>query len=131
MFSFYLARALRSLRRTPVLTSVMIIDVALGLAVWTLAFTAVESQRRYPADRAQHVYHVDWGTLPSFDPDALDQWQRVVSVTPHMLLSYRDAERLSQHPAVARHAKTFTSQLAVDTPTGRHDVAARFTTRTL
>jgi len=131
MFGFYLRRALHSLRRTPVLTSVMIIDVALGLAVWTLAFTAVEAQTRYPADRARHVYHVDWGTMPSFDREALDQWQRVVSVTPHMLLSYRDAERMSQHPAVARHAATFTSQLAVDAPTGRHGVAARFADRTL
>jgi putative ABC transport system permease protein len=109
----------------------MIIDVALGLAVWTLAFTAIEAQTRYPADRARNVFHVDWGTTPSFPVEELDQWQRVVSVTPHMLLSYRDAQRLRQHPAVARHAETFTSQLAVAAPTGRHDVTARFATRTL
>jgi putative ABC transport system permease protein len=55
----------------------------------------------------------------------------VMSVTPHMLLSYRDAERLSQHPAVARHASTFTSQLTVDAPTGRHCIPARFASREL
>jgi putative ABC transport system permease protein len=131
MFSFYLRRALHSLRRTPVLTAVMIIDVALGLAVWTLAYTAVDAQQRYPAERARNVYHVDWGTLPSFDPQALDQWQGVLSVAPHLLLSYGDAERLSRHPTVARHAKTFTSQISLDAPTGRHCVTARFATHTL
>ena len=126
MFSFYLRRALRSLRRTPVLTTVMIVDVALGLAVWAMAYTAVDAQRRYPAGRAPNVFHVDWGTAPEFDLAVVDNWQRVISMTPHMLLSYRDAKELSRHPAVARHAITFTSQLTAEGSTGQQQVAARF-----
>ena len=131
MFLFYLRRALRSLRRTPVLTSVMIIDVALGLGVWTMAYTAVDAQTRFPEARARNVFHVDWGTVPAFDLSEIDSYQRVMSVTPHMLLAYRDAQRLAAHPAVARHAATFTSQLTVDAPTGQHCIPARFASREL
>ena len=131
MFWFYLRRALRSLRRTPVLTTVMIIDVALGLAVWTLAFTAVDAQTRAPGRSVDHLYHVDWGTAPRFDVSSLDNWQRVLSVTPHMLLSYDDAEHLSQHPAVAHHALTFTSKLVMEGPAARRCEQTRFATSAL
>lgn len=131
MFAFYLRRALGSLRRTPVLTAVMIVDVALGLGVWAIARSAVDAQHRYPTGRAPNVFHVDWGTAPEFDSAGVDGWQRVLSVTPHMLLSYRDAEQLTRHPAVERHAATFTSQLVVVGPNGRHHVAARFASREL
>src|SRR5690349_10580898 len=131
MFGFYLRRALRSLRRTPVLSTVMIVDVALGLGVWTLAFTAVDAQTRFPPGRARNVYHVDWGTTPEFDPASLDGFVRVLSITPHMLLPYGDAQRLGAHRSVARHAATFTSQLAVSAPTGRHCLPVRFSEHAL
>jgi putative ABC transport system permease protein len=128
VFSFYLRRAVRSLRRTPVLSSVMILDVALGLAVWALAFSSVDAQTRAPHAGAGHVYHVDWGTAPSFDTSGLDNWQRVMSNTPHLLLPYSDALQLSRHPAVARHALTFSSKLVMSGPAGRHCMQTRFAT---
>src|SRR5687768_16980602 len=131
MLFFYLRRAVRSLRRTPVMSGIMIMDMALGLAIWTIAYTAVSSHTRPPLAGGDRLFHVDWGGDPGVELGALDRFQQVLAHAPHMLLSDRDAERLAGHAAVARHAKTFTSKLAVGTPTGSVESAVRFASHEL
>lgn len=131
MLPFYLRGAVRSLRRTPVLSSVMVVDLALGLAIFMMAFTAVDSHTRDPITRRADLFHVDWGTAPELDLESIESFQRVLAMVPHMLLSYADAERLAAHPAVARSARTFTSRLALGHDGKRIESAARFCTREL
>ncbi len=128
MFDFYLRGAIRSLRRTPVLSTVMVVDLALGLAIWVLAFAAVDSHRRDPITANKGLFHVDWGSAPEAEIATADNFRRLLAHAPHMLLSYGDAERLSRHPAVARRAKTFTSRIALEAGGERIDSAVRFAT---
>ena len=131
MLLFHLRRALRSLRRTPVLSSIMILDMALGLAVWTVAYAAVSSHTRSPLGGRDRVFHVDWGTGPGVELGAVDRYQQVLAHAPHMLLSYRDAALLAEHESVARSARTFTSRLALTASAGTIETAVRFCTRDL
>ena len=131
MLFFYLRRAVRSLRRTPVMSAVMIVDMALGLAIWTIAYTAVSSHTRDPMRTSGRIFHVDWGTAPAVELRGVDRYQQVLAHAPHMLLSYRDAARLSRHEAVARSTRTFTSRLAVSVQQQHVETAARFCTRDL
>jgi putative ABC transport system permease protein len=130
MLAFHLRRAVRSLRRTPVMSAIMIVDMALGLSIWTIAYAAVSSHTRDPT-RGDRVFHVDWGTSPGVALDDVDRNQQVLAHAPHMLLSYRDAAHLARHEAVSRSARTFTSQLAITTAHGPAETAARFCTREL
>lgn len=131
MLLFYLRGAIRSLRRTPVLSGVMVIDLALGLAIFMMAFTAVDSHTRDPITGRADLFHVDWGTAPEVDLESVEAFQRVLALVPHMLLSYSDAERLSAHPAATRSARTFTSRVALGQGAESVQSAARFCTREL
>jgi putative ABC transport system permease protein len=131
MLAFYLKRTIHSLGRTPGLSSVMIINMALGLAIWLIAYAAVESQRRVPLRDAETLFHVDWGGAPASDVSELESYQRIHAFVPHLLLSAGDADRLATHAAVTRHAKTFTSRLTARTPRGSALTAVRFSTREL
>ena len=130
MLSFYLRRALRNLRRTPVLSSVMVIDMALGIAIWVTSYASVKSHTRDPLADSSAIFHVDWGTAPDVELGP-EGYSRVLSMAPHVMLSYRDARRLADHPAVARSASTFTSRLTVGTTRGRQETSVRFCTREL
>lgn len=131
MLSFYLRRTIHSLRRTPGLSAVMIVNMALGLSIWIIAYTAVAAQRRVPLVERGTLFHVDWGTVPQGDLTGLESYQRVQALVPHLLLSPADADRLARHAAVRRHAKTFTSHLSVEGPRGVERTAVRFCTREL
>ena len=63
MLLFYLRRAFMSLRGTPFLSGIMIVNMALGLAIWTVARMAVVSQTRDPI--------ADLGAFPG-GPDGVD-----------------------------------------------------------
>ena len=100
MLDFYLRGALRSLRRTPVLSSVMVVDLALGLAIWVLAFTAVDSHTRDPiADSAPICSTSTGAARPRPTSERLERlsaacwrWRRTCCSRT------RDAERLSRAP---------------------------------
>src|SRR5262245_57189521 len=128
MLLFYLRRTTRSLRRTPGLSSVMIINMALGLSIWMIAYTAVDSHGRLPVKHAERLFHVEWGTAPSYDLSEAEMYEHAQALAPHFLLSDGDARALSQHSAIEDSARTFTSHLAVRV--GKRDVptAVRFAT---
>lgn len=131
MFEFYLRRTLQSLSRSPGLSAVMIVNMALGLAIWIIAYTSVEAQRRVPVTEHGTLFHVDWGSQPDGELEGLENYQRVQALAPHVLLSSVEADALAAHDAVRRHAKTFTSRLSVAGPRGMQPSAVRFCTREL
>ena len=94
------ARTLRSLRRTPGLSSVMIANWRSGLAIWIIAYHRGGRTWPAPMTRSDNLFHVDWGTLPASELIGGENYQRVLPLAPHMLLSDRDATRLAEHPAV-------------------------------
>jgi putative ABC transport system permease protein len=131
MLAFYMRRTLDSLRRTPGLSSVMIANMALGLAIWIIASAAVAGHGRLPPTRSDNLFHVDWGTLPASELIGGENYQRVLTLAPHLLVSDRDATRLADHPAVRRSARTFTSRLDVRSEGEFVTAAARFSTHAL
>jgi putative ABC transport system permease protein len=131
MIAFYLQRTLHSLRRTPGLSSVMIANMALGLAIWIVAYTAVAAHGRLPLTHSDNLFHVDWGTLPASEPISGESHQRIMALAPHLLVSDRDATRLGEHPAVRRSARTFTSRLSARSEDEFLTTAVRFSTHSL
>jgi putative ABC transport system permease protein len=131
MIAFYLQRTLHSLRRTPGLSSVMIANMALGLAIWIIAYAAVAAHGRLPLTHSDNLFHVDWGTLPASELTGSENHQRILALAPHLLLSDRDANRLGDHPSVRRSARTFTSRLSVRSEGEFVTTAVRFSTHAL
>jgi putative ABC transport system permease protein len=131
MLYFYLRRALRSLRRTPGLSCIMVVDMALGLSIWVISHAAISSHTRDPLDDSSALFHVDFGGAPAIESVGGDRYQRLLARAPHSLLSYEDARRLASHPDVARSARTFGSRLTMDAGGRPTETGARFCTHEL
>ena len=71
LLPYYLRQGLRSLRRTPVLTGLMVLSIAMGIgaAMTTLTVRHLLSGDPLPG-RSQHIYYPQIDATPSEEPRA-------------------------------------------------------------
>jgi putative ABC transport system permease protein len=114
MFGYYLRLALRSLRRNPVLTTLMIAAIGLGIGVCmtTLSIYYLMSSNpvRYKNDLLYSVMLDSWDPAKAFDEDAIaPNWLRDEghAVLPPWELTYRDAMAIRQSDIPTRQVAMF------------------------
>lgn len=109
MISYHLKIALKSLKRNPVLTTLLITGIALGICVSTAFVTLrhlyTKEALRGKTDRVFYVRLDSWGTDSAFkrdDPTSIpDQ------------ITYRDARGLMRSPIPVRQTPTFITEMFV------------------
>ena len=109
MLSYHLQNALRSLRRNPILTALLVGGIAVGISVST-AFVALRhmyEQDFLPgkSDRVLFVRLDSWTTDHAFNPEDPDS-------VPDQL-TYRDARALLRSPVPRRQTPTFITRMFV------------------
>src|SRR4029453_4134262 len=114
MFGYYLRLALRSLRKNPVLTTLMIAAIGLGIGVCmtTLSIYYLMSSNpvRYKDDVLYSVMMDSWDPAKAFDEDAVapnwlqDEGHKVL---PPWELTYRDAMAIRQSDIPTRQVAMF------------------------
>src|SRR5437764_10115326 len=103
MFSYHHEPALKSLRRTPKLTALLIVAIGVGICVSTtfVALRHILGQDPFPGASAS-LYHVridSWGANAAWNPD-----------DPKSIptqLTYKDAETLMRSTIPARQTATY------------------------
>ncbi len=96
MFSYYLKLAMRSIRRNPILTSLMVLALALGIGTFMTTYTVYYLMSGDPIPHKSDVLHAV--QLDNWDPnDPPTGSQR--DVEPQ--LTWRDAEFLMNNPTPA------------------------------
>jgi len=94
MFAYYLQLALRSFRRNPGLTALMILAIALGIAVCMITLTGYRAAAANPAGERGAILFSP--SLDSWDPDrAYDEDDKTLAPS---MLTYRDALALQRSP---------------------------------
>jgi len=129
MLAYHLRHAARSLSRTPGFTFVMELSLGLGVALWTVARTAIDSQANVAIADSDQVYLVEIQRdmlvpVPTENHDPNSFWDHV----PDIMLTYRDATALAAQSA-RRHTISFFSPLLVAKAGGpASNLRVRFTT---
>jgi putative ABC transport system permease protein len=90
MFGYYLQLALRSFRRNPGLTSLMVLAIALGISVCMITLTTYRAAAANPAGERSGILFAP--SIDSWDPDRSFE-QDDKTLAPNML-TYRDAQAL-------------------------------------
>ena len=99
MFAYYLDLALRSLKRNPVLTALMVLAIALGIGASMTMITVLHVMTDDPLPgRSAHLY------TPHLDPLPLDFGQRGDSPDPRDDLTWPDAMALLKAHRAVRQA---------------------------
>jgi putative ABC transport system permease protein len=110
MLTYYLRLAVKSLRRTPVITALMIGAIALGVGVCITTLTVYRLMSGNPvADRNEVLYAV---TLDSWG--ANEPWDDKRPELPPYELTYRDTVALMQSDIPARQAAMRKGTFAVE-----------------
>ena len=109
MLSYHLQNALRSLRRNPILTALLVGGIALGISVST-AFVALRHmyQQDFLPGKSHRVLFVrldSWTTDHAFNPEDPDS-------VPDQL-TYRDARALLRSPVPRHQTPTFITRMFV------------------
>ncbi len=109
MLSYHLQNALRSLRRNPILTALLVGGIAVGISVST-AFVALRHMYQQDflpgkSDRVLFVRLDSWRTDHAFNPEDPDS-------VPDQL-TYRDARALLRSPLPRRQTPTFITRMFV------------------
>lgn len=109
MLSYHLQNALRSLRRNPILTALLVGGIAVGISVST-AFVALRHMYQQDflpgkSDRVLFVRLDSWTTDHAFNPEDPDS-------VPDQL-TYRDARALLRSPLPRRQTPTFITRMFV------------------
>src|SRR3954466_1229963 len=100
MLTYYVRLAFKSLRRTPVITALMISAIALGVGVCITTLTVYRLMSGNPvADRNDVLYAV---TLDSWDVN--EPWDDKRPDLPPYELTYRDTAALMQSDIPSRQA---------------------------
>lgn len=132
MVGYHLRHAARSLARNPAFTFVMELSLGLGVALWTVARTAVDAQDQIAVANYEHIYLVELHhemvvRIPTEGHDPERFWDHV----SNFMLTHHDAvalESVSERP----HAYSFFSPMLVGkdgaSPT---NLRVRFTTGAL
>ncbi len=132
MVGYHLRHAARSLARNPMFTFVMELSLGLGVALWTVARTAVDSQASIAVANYENIYLVEMHRdvvvrVPTEGHDPERFWDHVSS----FLLTHRDASAitsLSERP----HTISFFSPMLVGKPgASPANLRVRFTTGAL
>ncbi|MBX3690695.1 ABC transporter permease [Dokdonella sp.] len=107
MFNYYLQLGLRSLRRNPVLTALMVLGIALGIAASMTTLTVMHLMGSDPipwkSDKLHYVQLDNWSADEPFDEDG----------SPPDQVTYRDATALMEAGKADRQAAMFKLSLAV------------------
>lgn len=113
MMRYAVRLAFVSLRRTPVLSAVMIVSLALGISTWVTARAAIEGATRNPLPAKTGLYHVALERPPRFsdvlDPTVYGRFEH----GPESALSVREYRRLASSSIPTRSAGTFAGPAAV------------------
>jgi putative ABC transport system permease protein len=109
MLAYHLRIAAKSLRRTPVLSALLVVGIALGIAVSTAFVAAYHTVAQNPIpDKSEKLFYV---TLDSWNPDRA--WDDDRPKDPPNQLTYRDAIALMASPVPTRHTAMFKTELTV------------------
>lgn len=126
MFAYYLDLALRSLRRSPVLTGLMVLAIGLGIGASMTMITVLHVMTNDPLpDRSAHLY------TPHLDPLPLDYASGGEGPDPANDLTWPDAMALLQaHRGVRQAAMAGGTLLAIPAQAGLQPLYAggRYTT---
>ncbi len=129
MLAYHLRHAARSLSRTPGFTFVMELSLGLGVALWTVARTAIDSQANVTIANSEQIYLVEIQRdmlvpVPTAGHDPNSFWDHV----PGVMLTHRDATALASQSDRA-HTISFFSPLLVSKAGGpASNLRVRFTT---
>ena len=107
MFAYYFNQALRSLRRTPILSGLMVLSIAVGIgaAMTTLTVTRLLSGDPLPG-RSQHLFY------PQVDALSTDKARRY----PPDMLDYTSAMDLWRSQRADRQTLVNSSQIKLQSP---------------
>ena len=100
MFTYHLRLALKSLRRNPVLSALMIGAIALGVGVCSTTLTVYRLMSGNPIEHRNAVLYAV--TLDNWDPN--EPWRDKDPELPPMEVTYLDAIALAQSDIPVRHA---------------------------
>src|SRR3954466_3614087 len=98
MLAYYLRLAAKSLRRTPVITALMIGAIALGVGVCITTLTVYHLMSGNPIEHRNDVLYAV--TMDSWDPN--HAWDQKHPELPPNELTYRDAAALLESPIPTR-----------------------------
>jgi putative ABC transport system permease protein len=108
VFSYYLALALRSLRRNPALTALMIAAIGIGIGASMTTLSVFRAMTGDPIpDKSQQLYMVQLDSWGPVKPD--EQTEDNLEET----LSYIDTRGLLQLQAAARQTPVYTTLLKI------------------
>jgi len=110
MFAYNVKLALRSMRRNPILTALMVAAVAVGIGVSMTTLTVYYLMSSNPIpDKSDVLFAItldSWNPLRPFDDDRPER-------APHQL-TFHDAERLMALKAARRQTAMFESSLVIE-----------------
>ncbi|MEX0941990.1 MAG: ABC transporter permease [Pseudomonadales bacterium] len=126
MFAYYLTNAIRSMRRNPALTLLVVAAIAVGIAVSMTMLTVYYVMASNPIPRkSEQLFAVQldsWNPLRPFDSDRPER-------PPHQM-TWRDVNALLEAGYASRQAGMFEAELVI-TPQGENqlpfEVSARVT----
>jgi putative ABC transport system permease protein len=129
MLAYYLRLALKSLRRTPVITALMISAIALGVGVCITTLTVYRLMSGNPIEHRNEVlYSV---TMDNWDPNKA--WDDKRPELPPNELTYRDTTALLESNIPVRQVAMRKGAFVIESDNGKDlkplQIVARLTTR--
>ena len=125
MFAYHLRIALKSLRRTPVLSALLVAGIALGIAVSTAFVAAHQILSRNPIpEKSSQLFYVQ---LDSWNPDR--PWDDEDPQEPPNQLTYRDAMALMESDVPVRKSAMYKANLTLHPHGGGEERPFRAITR--
>ncbi len=110
MFNYNLKLALKSMRRNPIMTGLMVAAIAVGIGVSMTTLTVHYMMNGNPIpEKSDHLFAItldSWNPLRPFDDDRPER-------APHQL-TFHDAERLIAHGKAKRQTAMFESSLIIE-----------------
>lgn len=110
MFNYNLKLALKSMRRNPIMTGLMVAAIAVGIGVSMTTLTVHYMMNGNPIpEKSDHLFAItldSWNPLRPFDDDRPERG-------PHQL-TFHDAERLIAHGKAKRQTAMFESSLIIE-----------------
>ena len=110
MFNYNLKLALKSMRRNPIMTGLMVAAIAVGIGISMTTLTVHYMMNGNPIpEKSDHLFAItldSWNPLRPFDDDRPER-------APHQL-TFHDAERLIAHGKAKRQTAMFESSLIIE-----------------
>lgn len=110
MFAYNISNALRSMRRNPMLTALMVAAIAVGIGVSISMLTVYHIMANNPIpQKSEQLFRVtmdSWGPLRPFDDND--------PMRPPIQMTYRDATGLIRAAQAVRQTAMFETRLMVE-----------------